>query len=237
MKRALTGIVLGVAFCAAIALTGCTRARQSSNDYFPMKAGMAWTFRFSGSNGASGELTTANLTRRKLFGYNTVPQKNFGGDKSYTEFYADDGSGIRHVAIDEGNGLESRLGDHSYVIKWPIHPGTSWRELDRTADNIIYDATTRIEAVAESISVPAGKFSGCIRVHSTGLASTMKGTARAPHGRPGVYLVAADEVSVEDYYWLAPGVGPVKATHQETHGVGPTTESMSYTLELEQLKH
>jgi hypothetical protein len=237
MNRTFWVVGLGVTFCAALALAGCARGHQSSNDFFPMKAGMAWTFRFRGSNGTSGELTTANLAERKLFGYKTVPQKNFGGDKSYTEFYADDGSGIRHIAIDEGHGLESRLSDHSYVIKWPIRPGTSWRELDRTADNTIYSANTRIEAVGDTVAVPAGKFSGCIRVHSTGFASTMKGTARAPQGRPGLYLVAGDELSIEDYYWLAPGVGPVKATHQETHGVGPTTESMSYKLELEQLKH
>jgi hypothetical protein len=237
MTRAFTVVGIAGMLFAAIFIAGCSRAHQASNSYFPMKTGMAWTFRFSGSNGAAGELTTANLAERKLFGYSTVPQKNFGGDKSYTEFYADDGSGIRHVAIDEGNGVESRLSDHSYVIKWPIRAGTSWREIDRTSDNTIYDANTRIEAVGDTITVPAGKFSGCVRVHSTGFASTMKGTARALQGRAGAYLVAGDEVSVEDFYWLAPGVGPVKATHQESHGVGPTTQSMSYTLELEQLKH
>jgi hypothetical protein len=48
--------------------------------------------------------------------------------------------------------------------------------------------------------------------------------------------VAGEDLSVEDYYWLAPGVGPVKATHQESRGEGSTAQSIGFTLELEHLK-
>jgi hypothetical protein len=230
------GAVLGM-ICAALAVGGCTRARTGIARYFPLKPGMAWTFRFSASSGATGELTTANLAPRKVFGFTTVPQLNTGGDKSYTEFYGDDGSGIRHVAIDESEGLQSRLSDHSYVIKLPIAAGTSWREIDRTFDGTVYDATTTIESVSDNVSVPAGTFSGCIRIKSTGFASSAKGSARAPGAAAGLSLAAADEeVGIEDYYWLAPGVGPVKATHQENRGEGPMAQSLGFTLELEHLK-
>ncbi len=222
--------------CAAMAASGCTRAPTDLARYFPLKPGMAWTFRFSGSTGATGELTTANQAPRKVFGFTTVPQQNTGGDKTYTEFYADDGQGIRHVAIDESEGLQSRLNDHSYVIKLPISAGTSWREIDRTFDGTVYDATTKIESVNDNVSVPAGTFSGCIRIRSTGLASAMKGNARAPGKAAGLRLVADEDVSIEDYYWLAPGVGPVKATHQESRGEGATAQSLGFTLELEHLK-
>jgi hypothetical protein len=235
----LSGAALGilgtalVMMCVAMAATGCTRARTGVSQYFPLKPGMAWTFRFTGSTGATGELTTTNQAPRTVFGFTAVPQQNAGGDKAYTEFYADDGSGIRHVAIDESEGLQSRLSDHSYVIKWPIAAGTSWHEIDRTFDGTVYDATTRIESVNDNVGVPAGTFSGCLRIRSTGTASSTKGTARAS----GPSLVADDdEVSVEDYYWLAPGVGPVKATHQESRGEGPMAQSMGFTLELEKLK-
>ena len=233
---AALGAILGIT-CAAIALGGCTRGRTSLAQYFPLKPGMAWTFRFSGSTGATGELTTVNQAARKIFDFTTIPQQNLGGDKSYIEFYADDGHGIRHVAIDESEGLQSRLGDHSYVIKLPIAVGTSWREIDRTFDGTVYDATTKIESVSDSVTVPAGTFSGCVRIRSTGSASSIKGTARAA-GRAGwLRLVAGDdEVTVEDYYWLAPGVGPVKATHQESRGEGSMARSIGFTLELEHLK-
>jgi hypothetical protein len=221
---------------AAMAAGGCTRARTGAVRYFPLKPGMVWTFRFTGSTGATGELSTTNLGPRKIFGFTTVPQQNRGGDKSYTEFYADDGLGIRHVAIDEGEGLQSRLSDHSYVIKLPISVGTSWREIDRTFDGTVYDATTKIESINDNVRVPAGTFSGCVRIRSTGFASAMKGTARAPGRVSGLRLVAGEDVSVEDYYWLAPGVGPVKATHQESRGDGSTAQSIGFTLELEHLK-
>ena len=225
-------LILGL----VIAGSGCTRARTGITQYFPLKSGMAWTFRFSGSTGATGDLTTTNQSPREIFGFTAVPQQNAGGEKTYTEFYADDGSGIRHVAIDENDGLQSRLSDHSYVIKSPVAAGTSWREIDRTFDGTVYDATTRIESVNDNVSVPAGTFSGCIRIRSTGSASSAKGSARTPGATAGLRMVDDDEVSVEDYYWLAPGVGPVKATHQESRGEGPMTQTLGFTLELEHLK-
>ncbi len=235
MKRSFL-IAVMLAAGAATALSGCARRQGAAAAYFPLQTGMTWTFRFTASTGASGELTTANLARRKLFGFDTVPQQNLGGDQPYTEFYADDGAGIRHVAIDESEGLQSRLNDHSYVIKQPVRAGNSWREIDRTFDGTIYDATTRIEALADTVSVPAGTYRNCVRVHSTGIASTLKGTARAPRDANVRAVTAGEDVSVEDYYWLAPGVGPVKATHEETRGEGPLTRSISYRLELESLK-
>ena len=238
MKRRFASLALAGMVLAVTAASGCTRSRTGVAKYFPLKPGMAWTFRFSGSTGATGELTTANQVPRQVFGFTAVPQQNMGGDKSYTEFYADDGLGIRHIAIDESDGLQSRLSDHSYVIKLPIGVGTSWREIDRTFDGTVYNATTRIESVSDNVSVPAGTFSGCVRIRSTGFASMSKGTARAPSKAPGLRLVAGGEdVGVEDYYWLAPGVGPVKATHQESRGEGATAQSIGFTLELEHLKH
>lgn len=237
MKSTVANAVLAATVFAAMAAGGCTRSRTGVANYFPLKPGMTWTFRFTGSTGATGELTTVNQAPRKVFGFTTIPQQNTGGDKSYTEFYADDGQGIRHVAIDESEGIQSRLSDHSYVIKSPIGVGTSWHEIDRTFDGTVYDATTRIESVSDNVSVPAGTYSGCVRIHSTGLASSTKGTARAPGGASGLRLAAGDETTVvEDYYWLAPGVGPVKATHQESRGEGPMARSIGFTLELEQLK-
>jgi hypothetical protein len=236
MQRRFAIAVLAAMVCAATALGGCTRSRTGAADYFPLKPGMAWTFRFRGSTGATGELTTVNQPERKAFGFTTVPQQNLGGDKTYTEFYADDGMGIRHIAIEESEGLQSRLGDHSYVIKLPIKVGTTWHEIDRAFDGTLYDATTRIESVDDKITVPAGTFSGCIRIKSTGFASSTKSTARAPGFDSGLRLVADSDVSVEDLYWLAPGVGPIKATHHESRGEGLMAQSMGFTMELEHLK-
>jgi hypothetical protein len=236
MQRRFAIAVLAGIMCAATALGGCTRSSTGSAGYFPLKPGMAWTFRFHGSTGATGELTTVNQPARKVFGFTTIPQHNLGGDKAYTEFYADDGTGIRHVAIEESEGLQSRLGDHSYVIKMPIKVGTTWHEIDRTFDGTLYDATTQIESVDDKITVPAGTFSRCVRIRSIGSASSTKTTARAPGLDYGVRLVADSNVSVEDYYWLAPGVGPIKATHRESRGEGPMAQWIGFTMELERLK-
>ena len=238
MKRGFAiGVLAGIA-CTAIAAAGCTRTPTGVAQYFPLKPGMAWTFRFTGSTGATGELTTTNQAPRQIFGFKTVPQQNTGGDKTYTEFYADDGTGIRHVAIDESEGLQSRLNDHSYVVKMPISVGTSWREIDRTFDGTVYDATTRIESINDNVSVPAGTFSGCVRIGAPASPQCRR-VRRARRARlPACgWWPGGEDVGVEDYYWLAPGVGPVKATHQESRGEGATAQSIGFTLELEHLKH
>jgi hypothetical protein len=235
-RRFAIAVVAGI-ICAATALGGCTRSRTSAaDDYFPLKPGMAWTFRFLGSTGATGEMTTINRPARKVFGFTTIPQQNLGGDKTYIEFYADDGAGIRHVAIEQNAGLQSRLSDHSYVIKLPIKIGTTWHEIDRAFDGTLYQATTTIESVDDKITVPAGTFSRCVRIKSTGFASSTKATARAPGLDSGLRLVADGDVSIEDFYWLAPGVGPIKATHQESRGEGPMAQSIGFAMELEHLK-
>ena len=76
MKRGFAiGVLAGIA-CTAIAAAGCTRTPTGVAQYFPLKPGMAWTFRFTGSTGATGELTTTNQAPRQIFGFKTVPQQN-----------------------------------------------------------------------------------------------------------------------------------------------------------------
>lgn len=227
MKARFAIAALAGLMFAAMGLAGCHRQQAGAADYFPLKAGAAWTFRFSASTGATGELTTTNLAPARLFGGKVVPQRNSGGARSYTEYFAEDHDGIRHVAIETANGLESRMNDHSYVIKYPIRVGTAWRETERTLDGTTYEATTTIESVTDKVSVPAGTFTGCVRVRSTGSASPVRGVST------GAIRIASREIAVEDNYWLAPGVGPVKGTHDETVGTGVLERSLSFSLELE----
>src|SRR2546427_2018710 len=99
MKRTSANAVLAAIVLAAMAASGCTRARTSLARYFPLKPGMTWTFRFSGSTGATGELTTANQAPRKVFGFPAVPQQKGGGAKSSPGLLAECGPGVRHPSV------------------------------------------------------------------------------------------------------------------------------------------
>ena len=229
MKKQLNVAMMAAITAAALLAAACFRHSATATDYFPFKQGMTWTLRFSASTGSSGELKITNLAPSKLYGYAVIAQENAGGARSYREYYSDDGAGIRHVAIETPQGLRSRIEDHAYVIKNPIRVGTVWREVERTLDGTIFDAKTMIESTSDRVSVPAGTFTGCVRVRSTGTASPVKHAG-------GVGRTGEDAIEVEDYYWLAPGVGPVKATHQEVSGEGETAQSIGISLELERLQ-
>lgn len=219
--------------CAALAVPACTRSKPGGADYFPLKPGMSWTFRFATSNGTRGKMVTTNLAPRKIDGVMAVGQSNVGAANAFTEYYAAQRDGIRYVARQTPKGLKSHLSDHAYVIKFPIKPGTSWKELDRTMGGTVFSASTMIESVSDTVKVPAGTFRGCIRVRETGIASPVKSVAAL---RPAA-VTAGREIRVEDYYWLAPGVGVVKATHRETVGKGVLARSLGVELDLMSFKH
>jgi hypothetical protein len=229
MKVTFTIAAMAGIACAALSMPGCVSRPSKAADYFPLKQGMIWTFRFAASGGANGKLTTTNLAPEKLYGHTVVPQENTGGASAYREYYMDDGTGIRDVAIENAQGLSSRMDDHAYVIKAPVRIGTAWREVARTLDGSTFDAKTTIESTSDKVSVPAGTFSGCVRVRSTGTASPVKHVSM---GR----RVSEGEIRVEEYYWLTPAVGPVKAVHQETAGEGAMARSVGISLELESFK-
>jgi len=218
--------------CIALAIPACNRSKRGAADYFPLKQGMTWTFRFATSSGAGGKLITTNLAPRKVEGVTAVGQRNVGAANPFTEYYAEQRYGIRYVARQTPKGLKSHLSDHAYVIKYPIKPGTTWKEVDRTMGGTVFSAKTMIESVSDTVKVPAGTFKGCIRVRETGVASPVKSVAAV---RPAA-ATAGHEIAVEDYYWLAPGVGVIKATHRETEGKGVLARSIGIELDLMHFK-
>jgi hypothetical protein len=232
MKTRFVRAALAALVCMAVAVPACNRGKPGAADYFPLKQGMTWTFRFGSSSGAIGNLVTTNLAPRKVFGLIAVGQRNSGAAKSFTEYYTAEPGGIRYIARETPEGLKSHLQDHAYVIKYPIKVGTTWNEVDRTMGGTVFSARTMIESASDTVTVPAGTFEGCIRVRETGVASPVKSVAALqPAATEG------PEIAVEDYYWLAPGVGVIKATHRETVGKGVLARSIGLELDLMRFEH
>lgn len=232
MGKGFARAALAALICTALAVAACTSGKRGAAAYFPLKPGMTWTLRFTTSSGASGTLATTNLPPRKVMGVMAVGQRNVGAAKSFTEYYAAEPDGIRYVARETSKGLKSHMDDHAYVIKYPIKVGTSWSEVDRTMGGTVYSARTMIESVSDTVTVPAGTFRRCVRIRETGVASPIKSVAdirpAADNGSP--------QITVEDDYWLAPGVGVIKGTHRETAGKGVMARSVGVELELMRFK-
>ncbi|HZO81620.1 MAG TPA: hypothetical protein VFB33_07970 [Candidatus Binataceae bacterium] len=238
MKRKIARAAAAALIAVALVLSACHRGTPGATDYFPLEQGMTWMLRYRASTGASGRLTATNLAPRKLLGVMAVGQRNTGGgEKTFTEYYAAQPEGIRYVARESPDGLEPHLDDNSWVIKYPIKVGTIWREVDRTLDGTVFFAKTMIESVSDKITVPAGTFTACVRVRETGIASPLKGVADFRPAAGGVAPAATRAIRVEDYYWMAPGVGVIKGKHRESVGEGPMERAVEIDLELMSFRH
>ncbi len=148
---------------------------------------------------------------------------------SYT-FWARDKLGIAEIARQARGANDPQvLSEPVYLLRFPIRVGTTWdtREPTRVSDDeeIVMTGTAQIAAVDESVTVPAGTFRRCIRIDAES-----SGHHLVPHLN-GRDIDGEAEVQLNTSTWLAPDVGPVKATVRET--MRPSSlGSAEQTLEL-----
>ncbi|NIR61369.1 MAG: hypothetical protein GWO02_18665 [Gammaproteobacteria bacterium] len=102
-----------------------------------------------------------------------------------------------------------------YLLRRPFVPGTRWTARGRVAllrrnlplfrleAEASLPLTRSVAAADEVVEVPAGRYSGCLRVEG-------RGAVRFESEALGVVTV---EVTVTD--WFAPGVGLVKSVREE----------------------
>lgn len=237
------GLLAAVAAVAVIA-GGC--ADDAGNEYFPTRAGMHWEYEVT-------VVTQAGPGRRRLFvdslgvvrraGRSFAARRDGEGTVSY---YEERGDGLwRLDASAGGDELARDAGDHSdtldpgeKVLGYPLRPGTRWRATERTITlekhtpphgnltrvEVELDLAYRIDAVDETVVVPAGRFERCARVRAEGETSR----------EVGLYIGAMD-VRVEVTRWYAPGVGLIKAVRRESTSE-PTLPFGEYTMVLTRLR-
>jgi hypothetical protein len=141
-----------------------------------------------------------------------------GGARDY---YLRDDSGIRRLATVRGrDGVVSMEDDQHYILKLPASINVHWSLPSEITliESVFYESGERIrerqvpvtlrynvEAVDDTVVVPAGTFTNCIRVKATGSAIT-----RVNMGQNFGHI---DVVHTD---WYAPGVGLVKTERRET---------------------
>src|SRR5260370_38389990 len=202
---------------AAILAFGCIHGfGERAERYFPLKQGMKWKYRMTVTQllfPFSGEARVTNLPPRDFAGRTVTPQMedvSFGAILGTTlpkqlvvEFYGDDGSGLREFAMQLDTDAEPKP-RINYVLKYPIRVGT--RLTDQLKTHLFKKDTaialvSFIQSTSDQVVVPAGPYSNCIRVKTTG--------KTAPDSS-GAF------VSVDEDDWFAPDVGLVKNLYAET---------------------
>ncbi len=213
-------LLLPTALAAALALAGCGEPRPPSSELFPLDPGHRWVYR---QHTAMDDGGTETMT----LGLRTLPREDFEDRVAYRR-HSDDGvdywlrrdeTGIYRVAT--RHELQPEIAKDPtprYVLKEPLAVGTEWQVmtvpylLRRTQgfppevrhENKPVAMRFVIEALKESVTVPAGRFEGCVRVRGQ---AVLRLFADGALGWKDMPLTTTE--------WYCPGPGLVKLVREE----------------------
>ena len=226
--------LVATACVAVLALTACSR---KSEDYFPLEQGRYWEYRLKVSvlgHDAVQKQVYKIQGDGKLDGKSVVIREYPGGGHGY---FRTTGDGVERVASAGllSDGLKRDPPDR-YVLKMPYRAGTQWKSTSRLSliESRTFEPSDRIiplhipvhmryaiEANDDKVSVPAGDFTHCLRVHGTGFLTILvdRGYHRA-------------DIQVDEIDWYAPGVGLVKSQRTEA-SQSYFLKTGTYLLELQ----
>ena len=219
-----------------ILLSACS---AQHDDYFPLDAGKTWVYQMHYET-MDGKWTIPYVISNLSSG------KDKHGDKTYLRrsldgrvfHYQWDDAGLKMLQrsrIDVKSVNPQIYANSEYLYQYPINVGTRWRGQTqsqtliktgppwKTEFRIVTPVPVEnvIESMDEAVTVIAGSFQHCMKIHQ-------KGTI---HFDAGNY-VGLTEVKVDEYRWYCPGVGLVKSVRHET----TTNEALDkgmMSLELE----
>lgn len=218
-------------------LAGCTGGSAGGDRWFPLGEGHHWTYRVTTVTGEGiaapdrSRLVIRNRGRDSIDGEAAWRRRSDDGNEYW---HRSDASGVYRVAsrgaLDEKPRPDA---PRRYVLRTPLEVGTSWQAptvpyvLARTYQrpNALRHVmppltmTYRIDALDQTVEVPAGAFTGCLRV---------QGVAEIR-----LYVDSAREwrlIPMTSLEWYCPDVGLVRLERQEP---SPTQLVVGGTVTLE----
>ena len=202
-------------------IIGAISLKASAADYFPLKAGNCWVYYPSYGNGyridsiVGTEMVDTTLTY--IWKRLEAPPDNYHERR----WLVKDGVDLKALQywdnMQEPPLTESLLLDPPWFLGNIDNPnvGDSW-QIDLTSGATHFTVTFWVESITATVTVPAGTFSGCVKVRQKGVVTT--GTSMK-----------------SDYkrYWLAPGIGPVKyVKYNRNWGIVTKNQKLvAYSLE------
>lgn len=198
--------------------TGCNR---SVNLSYPMKDGARWNYQLQSSRSNPGKnvkVELVSLQSTNVNGQKAFPQKlelSYGEagresvERTWNFFLAEDSDGIYVFAAQSKRGAEGKFTPKYYILKNPIRVGAKWSTPSPISGNPTMNATSMVESVDESVTVPAGTFDKCVRIKV--VAEPDPESRWFYRHMPGI-----EQMRVEAYLWFSSGVGLVKASYQSS---------------------
>jgi hypothetical protein len=220
----------------AVLLLAACGAAPGDDALFPLAEGRRWTYRVSTvideADGAQRE--TLVLANRGSDTIDGAPSWRRRSDAGIDYWLRSDATGIYRIASRNPLEREPQLDKpRRYVLQKPYAVGTEWdapttayvlarkNEVPREVRYIhkAFPMHYRIEALAEKVQTPAGKFEGCVRVS----------------GRAEIRLYVDAmfqwrDIPLVTLEWYCPGVGLVRLERKEP---SPTKFMVGGTVTME----
>lgn len=202
-------------------------------DYFPLKKGQSWTYEIvmEGVRGHEVQKSfVTNLGSLNLDGQVLSARLLHNGQ---THYYKNKADGLARVATKKPEDELYWEAAPSYLFHYPLVPSTGWHQEEKTflLQLRLFNADVnakipmlmyyRIESMDETVKVPAGVFTDCMKV-----------TGRGKTSIRGRFSEGFIELTVETLDYFAPGVGLVKSERLETSS-HPRLEGGEYVKELQ----
>lgn len=217
MRRIAVRLAATLSLAAAVGALVLAGAEQPP-DYFPLDAGRQWHYRVlrTTMDGATGQVhVVRNVPGRVDDGRTVVARVSSDGSRHY---FARADDGVHWMGSRRRDGSGEPRPAPMLALPLPARPGVRWQTAGRTLvlektgppQETLYrldvevPMTYTVVSTTDDITVPAGRYTGCLRVEGRGV-----GNANVRN-----YL-GNTRVEVETVDWYAPGVGLVRAERRE----------------------
>ena len=199
-------------------VTSCSFEQSSS--YFPLEEGLTWRYQVT--------KTTRDGARQQKYIYTSIAEKIVEGQSVSVRksvdgalfYYRETEAGLFYVGKEIQSGIAREfLRDEHLIFRYPLEESQQWQDI--TATKLLVKTEPQqntkfkieadiflevsIDAIDESINVPAGIFHHCIKIIKQG--SEFKDVGN---------YIGRTIVRVKETIWYAPGVGLVKSIREET---------------------
>ncbi|MCP4410928.1 MAG: hypothetical protein GY807_24945 [Gammaproteobacteria bacterium] len=221
--------------CMLCLLQACTDRTPETDSYFPLAAGLHWTYRVTTNSAGT-------IKEERFEQYNADPDQMDDvmhavrvTDQGTRYYIRETGDGVFRAAKRTLVELYPRPDTpQRWILKRPFQLGNTWshethpyvlRRLQPYEESLTKSVTFKmayqIAALNDTVDVPAGRFENCIRVDGDAQLSLYT------HGRTGY-----QDIKINTSEWYAPGVGLVKlARHEPLNGEVYTGGSVVFELD------
>jgi hypothetical protein len=225
---------IALPFLITVLLFSSNSTGQS--DYYPLTEGARLFYQITATQKspaqASQEQTLSamivHLGSAIVQGKSVVPEGRYiDGRLAGVTFIADDETGVYYFANQNGSHNKPVVMDPiQYVIKYPVQTGASWQQKSSgfemlTGKKLHLMLKASIVSEDEIVSVPAGVFAKCLKIHMTGTIPSSNGGA---------------EYRMDNQLWYAPGLGMIKQIQKEER-ISPQPVAFTMVLNLQEIKY